>query len=82
MRPFVDEEPDRVPVYRDLEDKVGRGAGLHGRPDDAVVVGVYEGLVEVQHQHLAVHHRQPVAGNLRQRGHVILDRPVLLHLKQ
>ena len=53
MRPLVNEEPDRMPVDRDFEDEVRRRARLHGLPDDAVVVGVDQGLVQVQHQHLS-----------------------------
>ena len=46
------EEPDRMPVDGDLEDKVRGRARLDCLTDDPVVVGVDQGLVEVKHQDL------------------------------
>ena len=53
VRPLVHEEAHRVAVDRHLEDEVWRRAGLDGLSQDAVVVRVDQGLVEVQHKHLA-----------------------------
>lgn len=54
VRSLVHEEPDRMPVDGDLEDEVGRRAGLHGLADDSVVVGVDQRLVEVEDQDLTL----------------------------
>jgi hypothetical protein len=53
VRPLVYKEPDRMPVDGDLEYKVWRRARLHRLTEDAVVVRVDQGLVEVEDEHLA-----------------------------
>lgn len=49
------EEAHRMPLDGDLEDKVRGCAGLDCLPHDALVVGVDQRLVQVQHQDLASH---------------------------
>lgn len=53
VRPLVDKEPDRVPVDGHLQDEVWRRSRLDGLPEDAVVMGVDQGLVQVKHQNFA-----------------------------
>ena len=53
--PLVDEEADWVPVDGDPEDEVCRRAGLHRLAQHAVVEGVDQRLVQVQHQGLPLH---------------------------
>ena len=56
MRSLVHEEPDRMSVYGHLQYKVWRRAWLHCLSYYAIVVGVDQGLVQVQHQCLLPHH--------------------------
>ena len=37
MRPFVNKKSHRMPVNGDFENKIRRGAGSHGWPQDAVM---------------------------------------------
>ena len=56
MRSLVNKELHRMIVDVHLEDEVGKSAGLDLAPHDAVVVGVDQGLVQVEHQHLLPGH--------------------------
>ena len=80
MWPLVYEEPDWMSVYGHLQDEVRRGARLDSGPDDTIVMGVNQGLVQVQHQHLLTDHVEAVSGYRRKGGHVIADSFVLLNL--
>ena len=81
MWPLVHEESDWVLVYGHLEDKVWRSPRLDTRPEDTVMVGVDQSLVQVQDEDFLPDHTQPVSRDGGQWGNIILDGPVLLHLK-
>ena len=81
MRSLVDKEFHRMIVDVHFEDEVGKSAGLDLAPHDAVVVGVDQGLVQVQHQHLLSDHVEAVSGDGGQGRDVIPDGFVLLNLK-
>lgn len=55
MWSLVDEEPDWVSLDGDFEHKVGRRPWLHHLAYDAIVVRVDQRLIQVKHQHLALH---------------------------
>ncbi len=50
------------------EDEVGRRAGFHHRTDDAVVVGVNQCLIEIQHQNLPTNHRCKFENHGKEKG--------------
>ena len=81
MRSLVDEESDWMLVYGHFQDKIWRSPRLDARPQNTVVVGVDESLVQVEYQDLLPDHAQPVSRDGGQWGNIILDGPVLLHLK-
>ena len=81
MRSLVNKELHRMIVDVHLEDEVGKSAGLDLAPHDAVVVGVDQGLVQVEHQHLPPDQVEAVSGDGGQGRDVIPDGFVLLHLK-
>lgn len=55
VRSLVYEEPDGVPVDGDLEHKVWRRPRLHHLPDHPIMVRVYQRLVKVKYEDLALH---------------------------
>ena len=73
MRSLVNKEFHRMIVDVHLEDEVGKSAGLDLAPHDAVVVGVDQGLVQVEHQHLPPDQVEAVSGDGGQRGELLLD---------
>ena len=50
MRPFVDVEENRIAIDGDFENKVGRCTRLDGLPRNAIVLRMYQGFVEIEHQ--------------------------------
>ena len=73
MRSLVNKEFHRMIVDVHFEDEVGKSAGLDLAPHDAVVVGVDQGLVQVEHQHLPPDQVEAVSGDGGQRGELLLD---------
>ena len=82
MRSLVNKKSHRMFVNCHFQYEVGRSAGLDTGPEHAVMVGVDQGLVKVQHQHLLPDHVEAVSGDRREGGDVILDGFVLLNLKE
>ena len=81
MRPLVNKKSHWMFIDGHFKYEVRRGAGLNAGPEHAVVVGVDQGLVQVQHQHLLSDHVEAVSGDGGQGRDVIPDGFVLLHLK-
>lgn len=54
-----------MPIDRHLDREVVRRARFHRVAGHRVVVRVYERLVQVQHERLALDHVQPVPGHRR-----------------
>ena len=80
--PLVHEEAHRMPIDRHLDREVVRRPRLDRVARHRVMVGVYERLVQVQHQRLPLDHAQPVAGDRRQREQLIPHRLMLYKLRQ
>jgi len=79
VRPFVNEKSDWMSVNGDFEDEVWRRPRLDGLTDHAIVVGVDQGFVQVQHQSFLPHHVESVSRYGGQWRNVIPDSFVLLH---
>ena len=80
MRSLVNKELHWMIVDVHLEDEVGKCAGLDLAPHDAVVVGVDQGLVQVEDEDFFPDHAQPVSGDGGECRNIILHSAVLLHL--
>ena len=48
------EKSDRMFVDSDFQDKIRRSSRLDARPEDTVMVGVDQSLVQVEHQNLEI----------------------------
>lgn len=77
VRPFVHQKAHRMPVDRHAHGEIVRRARLDDVALHRIVVRVDERLVQVEHERLALDERQAVAGDGRQREHVVLDGLVL-----
>ena len=73
MRPLVNKKSHWMFIDGHFKYEVRRGAGLNAGPEHAVVVGVDQGLVQVQHQHLPPDQVEAVSGDGGQRGELLLD---------
>lgn len=51
VRSLVDEESDRMSVYRHFENKVRRSSGPYSGPCHSVVVRMYQRLIQIQNQY-------------------------------
>ena len=81
MRSLVNKKSHRMFVNCHFQYEVGRSAGLDTGPEHAVMVGVDQGLVKIQHQHLLPDHVKAVSGDGGKGGDVILDGFMLLNLR-
>lgn len=81
MRPFVHKEPNRMPIDGHLDGKVVRCARFDDVARHRIVVRVDQRLVQVEHERLAWHQTQAMAGHRRQGEHVVLDRLILRKLR-
>ena len=60
MWSLVNKEPDWMPVNGDLEDEIWRGAWLDSLPDHAIVEGMDQSLIKIQHKDFPLDDAQPV----------------------
>ena len=58
---FVYEESDWMTIYRYFQDEIRWSSRLHCRTNNSVVVGVYQGFVQVQDENLLVNHRETMS---------------------